>query len=272
MKFALTREDTSVTATTEREPVLTATNLKVRYGAEPWGPKVLDKVSFDLMPGEITCVIGPNGAGKTTLMNLLAGCLFKRRNKIKVCGLDRWRNNMAIRRRTTYVPATHQYSMGLTPYQHFMAIGRLYYMDPETYAARCEALVSDLEFEEYLDYPWPELSLGLTHKAMMIGGFLPDADLRILDEPVASGIDPLGMEILGVWMKEARARGEAILFSTQVLDRAHLLADKLLILGEGKTVFWGRPAELMQQMQVDPTDEYALNAAFLRLFQQKGID
>ena len=251
------------------EPTLIADRLTVRYSGL-LGPKVLDKVSFQLMPGEITCVIGPNGAGKTTLLNLLAGCLFKRSNRIKVFGLDRWKRNMEIRRKSTYVPATHEFFMGMTPFQHFIAMGRLYYMDEEAYSARCEMLVKDLKFEPYLDYPWSSLSLGLAHKAMMIGGFLPDAKLRILDEPVASGIDPLGMEILGVWMKESKQRGESILFSTQVLDRAHLLADKLLILGDGKVTFWGPPAELISQMGIDPNDDYALNAAFLRLFQKGG--
>src|SRR5690606_21794239 len=129
---------------------------------------------------------------------------------------------------------------------------------------------NDLSFAPVLDNPWVELSLGQTHEAMMIGGFLPPARLRILDEPVASGIDPLGMEILGVWMKESRDRGEAILFSTQVLDRAHMLADRLLILGDGRLIFGGTPRDLMQEMSVDNTNDYALNEAFMKLFADRN--
>ena len=90
--------------------------------------------------------------------------------------------------------------------------------------------------------------------------------MRILDEPVASGIDVLGMEILGVWMKEARARGELIIFSTQVLDRANLLADRLLVLDKGKLKFLGKSDDLVKQVGLDPGSDYSLNEAFTRMF------
>jgi ABC-2 type transport system ATP-binding protein len=251
---------------TSGEFSVVARGLRVRFGLGFGIPWVLRDVSFSLKAGEITCIIGPNGAGKTTLLRVLAGCLFKTRCKISVFGLNRWRSNMAIRRRSVFVPADLQCAIGNTPYEHLTAIAIFYNMTQEDFGARCAALVDDLGYEPHLHKPWRSLSLGLAHKAMLIGGFLPDVEMRILDEPVASGIDPLGMEFLGVWMKEARARGETIVFSTQVLDRAHLLSDKLLILGNGRTAFWGSPAELIAKSEVDASDPYAINRAFYKLF------
>src|SRR5690606_20903751 len=161
-------------------------------------PLVLDNVSFAVQPGEIVCVVGPNGAGKTTLLNILSGTMLKTNCKIRVLGHDRWRNNATIRLQTTYVPAHLHYTIGSTPKEHCVGVRYAYRIAQSSFEAGCEELVRDLNYESYIHRHWQCLSLGLSHKAMMIGGFLPPAKLRILDEPVASGIDTLGMEIIGV--------------------------------------------------------------------------
>jgi len=248
-------------------PIVNAQRLRVRF--HNTFTTALRDVTFTAHRGEIICVIGPNGAGKTTLLNLLAGCLFKRRTRIQIFGLNRWRKNKEIRLRSTYTPMNSHYLIGETPMEHLQAIGLLYGMAQETFATRCAALVHDFSYADLLQRPFANMSLGQRQKAMLIGGFLPEVELRILDEPVAGGIDMLGMEILGVWMKEARARGELVIFSTQVLTRAEMLSDKLLILDRGRSRFFGSPGELMQQTGTDPAQEYALNQAFLKFFESQ---
>lgn len=246
-------------------PLVVARNLNVRFQLLSRA-RALRDVSFEIPPGEILCVIGPNGAGKTTLLNLLAGCLFKTRNRITIAGLDRWKNNYEVRRLSTYVPMGQYVPLGPTPLDHMTNMARLYEMPEADFARRCAALVDDMNYHKLLHKYWGQLSLGQYHKALLIGGFLPPARLRILDEPIASGIDPLGMEILGVWMKECRAAGESIVFSTQVLDRAHLLADRLLILHNGSIGFLGTPAQFIEENGLDADDDYALNRAFAQRF------
>lgn len=249
----------------EPSPILEAHRLRVRF--HNTFTTALKNVTFSGDGGEIICVIGPNGAGKTTLLNLIAGCLFKRRNKIRVFGMNRWRKNKTIRLNSTYTPMDSRYAIGHTPMQHLQGIGLLYGMTQESFATRCAALVDDFSYADLLHRPFAALSLGQRQKAMLIGGFLPEVGMRILDEPVAGGIDMLGIEILGVWMKEARARGELVVFSTQVLTRAELLSDRLLVLENGRMRFFGKPDQLMQQTGIDSEEEYALNQAFLKLFE-----
>jgi ABC-2 type transport system ATP-binding protein len=242
------------------------TKVTVRLG----GARVLDKVSLEVHPGEILCILGPNGAGKTTLLQLLAGCLFKTRNRIRIFGLNRWRCNREIRTLSTFVPADFRSLAGTCPHEYLAAIATFYGLPPERYATRLAAMCYDLNYEQYLRIPWGHLSLGLRQKALLIGGFLPDTPLRILDEPMATGIDPMGLEIVGVWMREARERGETIVFSTQILDKAHLLADRIMILHKGRMVMIGPPRELIEAMGLSADDPFALNQAFFRFFQENA--
>ncbi len=122
-----------------------------------------------------------------------------------------------------------------------------------------------MNMTDHWDKPWERLSLGMMKKTGLIAAFLPKVPLRMFDEPFAGGIDPMAMEQLYTWMAEAKAHGETILFSTQVLEQAENAADRLLLLEDGAIRALATPAALIVQAGIDPNEPRALYKAFLAM-------
>lgn len=241
--------------------VIQAVGLRKKYP----GVEALRGVSLDVHKGEILCIIGPNGAGKTTLLYLLGGVVFASAGHVTVFGLHRWKENFEIRRRSVVLPALPIFGSSPTPYEYLRFLAQIYSLSKETFLARLRQLAAEMSLSPHLNKPWSALSPGLAKKVALIGCFLPEVPLRILDEPFAGGIDPLGMEVLYGWMREAHERGETLVFSTQVLDQAQHLADRIALLHEGRVLALGSPGELIEKAQVPSTDPRPLARAFLTL-------
>lgn len=215
--------------------------------------------------GEVIAVIGPNGAGKTTLLRLLAGSIFPTEGTVRVFGLDRWRESFAIRQRSCFIEAAGVPPVGATPFGHLRFLAQAYGLARDEFESRLRRLAAEMEYTEHLGKSWASLSLGLGKKAHLIGAFLVPAELRILDEPFAGGIDPLGMERLFEWIDAARTRGEATIFSTQVLDQADRVADKLLVIARGRICHFSPPDDLIRRAGQDPNDPQSLAKSFFAL-------
>lgn len=241
--------------------VIRAVGLKKKY------PKVnaLDGLTLDVQQGEVLCLIGPNGAGKTTLLQLLGGVIYPSAGHVKVLGRDRWKENFEIRKGTTYLPVNPVVGASPTPYEYLRFLGQIYGLPKAQFIEKTQRLARQMRYTEYLTRPWAALSTGLVKKAGLIGCFLPEVAVRFLDEPFAGGIDPLGMEMLYQWMQEARGRGETILFSTQVLEQAETVADRVALLNRGRVEVIGAPGDLIAQAGLEAAEPRALAQAFIRL-------
>lgn len=246
--------------------VISAIGLQKRYGRQ----LALDGVTLNVSAGEVVCIIGPNGVGKTTLLYLLAGVIFPTAGHVRILGLDRWENNFELRKRITVVPADLIIGQSPTPYAYLRLVGQLYGMEKNAFAEKLERMVGEMDFGPHLHRSWCELSFGLAKKAVLIGGFLPEVPLRIMDEPFAGGIDPLGMEVLYHWARAARLRGETVVFSTQVLEQAETTADRLVLLHEGRVSCSGRPVDVIAAAGIDPAEPRALGRAFIKLTRDAG--
>ena len=246
-------------------PVIRAVGLRKKYP----GTEALAGVSLDVHPGEVLCVVGPNGAGKTTLLYLLAGVIYPSAGHVTVFGRHRWADSFEIRRRSTFLPATPIVGDSPTPYEFLRFYAQIYGLSREDFHARLGRMSDELAYRPHVGKTWPRLSLGLGKKAGLIASFLPDVALRILDEPLAGGIDPMGVEVLYSWMAAARARGETVVFSTQVLEHAETIADRIALLSNGRLLAMGPPPQLIAAAGVDPAVPRALSKAFMRLTQEK---
>ena len=234
------------------------------------GVRALRGVSVEIRRGEIFCVIGPNGAGKTTLLYLLGGLIFPSAGHVTVFGLHRWKDNFEIRKRSAMLTTEPLYGESPTPYEYLRFLAQIYGLPKREFLDRLRRLSSEMQYTSYLNKAWPALSSGLTKKAGLVGCFLPDAALRILDEPFAGGIDPLGVEILYGWMREARDHGETVVFSTQILDQAEHVADRILLLHEGTILALGSPSKLIEKAGVAAGEERPLAKAFLALTRDRA--
>lgn len=229
------------------------------------GRAAVEAVHLSLRAGEIVCVAGPNGAGKTTLLSLLSGASYPSSGHLTVFGMHRWKRNFQIRRRSTFVPSETAYGACPTPLELFRLVARVHGLSRESFRTRLERLAARMSMTEAMKKTWDRLSWGMRRKAGLIAGFLPDAELRILDEPFGGGIDSLAAEALGEWMREARGRGEAFVFSTPEPDRAEGIADRLVVLDDGREVAEGPPDAVIRGAGIDPSEPEALARAFRKL-------
>lgn len=225
--------------------------------------RAVDGVSFEVRRGEVLCVVGANGAGKTTLLNLLAGLLYPSGGHVKVFGMDRWRKNFSIRQRTVYLPAEGLGFGWESPYDMVHLYAQLYGVGREDFEVRGAKLADEMAMLPHFYKGMPELSLGMQKKAGLIAAFLAKAELRILDEPMAGGIDPIAIERLYGWFDAARARGETTIFSTQVMDHAEAAADRLLVMNHGAIGFLGTPRDFAASQGIDPDAPRALAKALI---------
>lgn len=249
------------TQSQQNQPLLRATGLSKRFGRI----EAVDCVNLELSAGEVLCVIGPNGAGKTTLLLLLGGVLFPSAGHMSVFGMDRWRDSFRIRQQSTFLTDTPIFGASETPYEFLRFYAQIYGIPKETFLERVTSLATSLQMMPYLRKPWDFLSSGMIKKVGLIGAFLPDAELRILDEPFAGGIDPYAMEFLFELFRSRAARGETIVFSTQVLEQAETAADRILLLEKGRITALGTPNDLFSLAGVPADTPRALYKAFMRL-------
>ncbi len=238
-------------------PCVRTIDLSRRFGKI----HAVENISLDVQRGEILCVIGLNGAGKTTLLNLMGGLLYPSKGHVEVFGLHRWRQGFEIRERSTFLPAEPVFGDQLSPAEYLQFYAQVYKLPKATFLERIETMTRVMNLHDKLFAKWRDLSLGMVKKVGLIAAFLPDVELRILDEPFAGGIDPLAMETLFEWMTAARARDETIIFSTQVLDQAEDIADRILLLHNGAQRALGSPGDLTREAGVAPDEKRALARA-----------
>lgn len=249
------------TWTVENDLCIEAVGLQKKFGRT----RALKALSLDIPKGEVLCVVGPNGAGKTTLLLLLGGIILPSSGHVKVLGLHRWKENFEIRKRSTFLSDTPLFGACLSPYDFLRFYAQIYGIPKAEFLDRVKELAEEMAMTEHLDKPWDKLSLGMKKKTGLIAIFLPPAELRIIDEPFAGGIDPMAMDRLYEWMQSAKTRGETVLFSTQVLEQAERASDRVLVLRDGARVAFDSPQNMVHQTGLDPSDPRAFNKALLKL-------
>lgn len=209
--------------------------------------------------------MGPNGSGKTTLLALLAGFAYPMAGRVNFNGRDVHANPIISQTEIMFVPFMPMLGSLRTPYLFWQAIGHLYGLTYDETADRIDDLAPQMRLDKVMHRPHGQLSLGMREKTTIVAAFISDVKLRILDEPFSGGVDPLGMEVLASWIKKSRQRGEAIIFSSQLIEHAERLADRIAILKSGRLTALGSPSELITQANIPPGATRPLAQSYIEL-------
>ncbi len=210
------------------EPVLALRGVTKRFGART----ALDGLHLTLRAGEVYALLGPNGAGKTTTINLILGFLKAEAGDVLVGGIDAAASPIAARALTTYIPeqvALYPGQTGLENLRYFatlagLAVGRA---EAEGYLA-----TAGLPREAW-SRPASGYSKGMRQKVGIAIALARKTRLLLLDEPT-SGLDPSASAAFSSTVRDAAARGTAVLMATHDLYRVPEMADRVGVLSQGR--------------------------------------
>lgn len=205
--------------------------------------KAVDDLSFHVTGGEIFGLLGPNGAGKSTTLRILITLLHPTSGTAKVLGLDTAADADRVRQMIGYVPQERAIDRFLTGREHLELLADLYHLTPSEASRRIPDLLKLVELEAHADRPAKTYSGGMKRKLDIACGLLPDPKVLFLDEPT------LGLDVqsrLRIWdhVRAMRARGITVVMTTNYLDEADQLCDRIAILDQGRIKALGSPTEL----------------------------
>ena len=198
-------------------------------------------LSFRVPAGEVVGLVGANGAGKTTTLLILAGALRPDAGQVTVAGHDLATQPLEAKRLLGFVPDEPELFDYLTVEEHLRFMARLYgVVDPDR---RLPALLAELELTDRRRSLPGELSRGMRQKLALGCAFIHDPQVLLLDEPL-TGLDPVGIRRMKDAIRSKAAAGTAVLLSSHQLDVVRELCTRVIVLGHGKVLAQGSPAEI----------------------------
>ncbi len=206
--------------------------------------RALDNVSLEIESGQIVSILGPNGAGKTTLLRCLSGIVAPTSGDIRYDGEKFYRGNTAVRRRIAYLPDFPIAFPNNTVLRHIGMVLQLYGVDGSSTESRVMDLLRGFDLMPLIETPMAKLSRGQAYKAALSALLAADTELLLIDEPFASGMDPNGITFLKREARNSVKRGRTIIYSTQILDIAEKLSDRVCVVDRGEVRHYAPLAEL----------------------------
>ena len=203
----------------------------------------VEDITFQVSQGEVFGLLGPNGAGKTTTMRVLITVLRPSGGTARVLGLDVVAQATKVRQLIGYVPQERAIDRFLTGREHLQLLASLYHLPKDRAAKRIEEVLKLVSLENKADEVARNYSGGMKRKLDIACGLIPDPQVLFMDEPT------LGLDVpsrLKIWehIRELKARGITILLTTNYLDEADQLCDRLAIIDGGRVKAIGAPNEL----------------------------
>jgi ABC-2 type transport system ATP-binding protein len=225
------------------QAAIEVTRLQKSYGDHV----VLDGIDLTVPQGTILALLGPNGAGKTTTVNILSTLIAADGGTARVCGSDVATEGAAVR---SVIGVTGQFSAVdslLTGQENLMLMGDLHHLARSDSARRAADLLARFDLSEVARKPVATYSGGMRRKLDLAMTLVGDPRVVFLDEPT-TGLDPRSRRGLWDLVRGLVADGVTILLTTQYLDEADQLADRIALLDGGRIVAEGSPAELKRQV------------------------
>lgn len=224
------------------EPAIAATGLRKAYG----DTCVLDGVDLTVARGTVFALLGPNGAGKTTIVQVLSTSRALDGGEARVMGHDVHRQADAVR---ASIAVTGQFSavdMMLTGEENLLLMGRLHHLARDERRRRSGDLLARFDLVDSAGRAPSTYSGGMRRRLDIAMTLMGNPRLVFLDEPT-TGLDPRGRHTTWRIIRELVDDGVTIFLTTQYLDEADRLADRIAVLDHGRIVAEGTAAELKRR-------------------------
>ncbi len=204
----------------------------------------IQDISFSIPEGQIVAFLGPNGAGKSTTMKVLTGFLSPSGGRAEIAGLDIQRRRIEASRKLGYLPENGPLYQDMTPVELLTFFGEARGLVDSELEAAIDRVNHLCALSEVMEKPIDKLSRGYRQRVGLAQALLHNPEVLIMDEPTA-GLDPNQIRIFRDNIQEL-GRTKTILISTHILQEVDAVADRVLLINEGKLVFDGVPEELKE--------------------------
>ena len=221
--------------------------------------RAVDNVSFTCRPGQIYGLLGANGAGKTTTLRLLATLLRPTSGTATVAGFDTAASPEQVRASLGFLATSTALYSRLTARETIAYFGRLNGLTVAQVADRTRRLADELDLNEFLDRRVDKFSTGMKQKTSIARTVVHDPAVIILDEPTI-GLDVMTARNIVRFVRDCRARGKTVIYSTHVMSEVEKLCDVIGIIHQGRLVAEGSLAELRQRFGEQDMEESFVRA------------
>ncbi|WP_210651800.1 ATP-binding cassette domain-containing protein [Nocardioides sp. SYSU D00065] len=249
----------------QRELAVAATGLVKRFGDH----RAVDGIDLEVRRGEVFGVLGPNGAGKTTMMRMLATLLHIDEGRASIFGHDVRAEPHAVRR---LLGVTGQYASvdeNLTATENLWLFARLQGLSRTESRARSAELLEQFDLTEAAKKPIAAFSGGMRRRLDLAASLLTRPPLIFLDEPT-TGLDPRTRGQMWDTIRDLVRSGCTVLLTTQYLDEADQLADRIAVIDRGRKVAEGTADELKSSVGQSTLQLQLADSALLPLVAEQA--
>ncbi len=223
----------------------------------------VNKLDIAIERGEIFGLLGPNGSGKTTTINMLLGLLEPTSGTIHLDGMNVVEDSSEAKGKVGLVTQETVVEGELTATENLRLFGRLYHLPDDVINKRIGELLELAGLEKFKDNYAGTFSGGMQRRLSVVKALIHNPKILVLDEPTV-GLDVQNRSNLWELLRKInRERGVTILLTTQYLEEADQLCNRISIINNGKVVASGTPSQLKQQVSKHQIIEIAVEKKFL---------
>src|SRR5438477_4656035 len=229
-------------------PLMNEAAIRVKGRAKRFGEVVaLDGIDFEVPTGSIFGLLGPNGAGKTTAVRILATVIRPDGGRAEVLGQDVVRKAEDVRYRIGLAGQFAAVDPNLTGRENLRLIGRLTQLPRKAIEDRAAQILDRFGLADAADRPVRTYSGGMRRRLDVGAALVHRPPVLFLDEPT-TGLDPEGRNELWEVIRELVADGTTVLLTTQYLEEADRLADRIVVINDGRVIADDTPAALKSKL------------------------
>lgn len=239
---------------------------KVFHDKKHGDVKAVNQVSFHVKAGEIYGLLGPNGAGKTTLLRMLATIMNPTEGSAVINGCDTNENPDGVKHSVGFLSGNTKLYKKLTPIETLRFFGKFYDIPKDVLEARIQNILTSLDMMDFKDRVVEKLSTGQVQRTSIARCLIHDPQVYMLDEPTL-GLDILTSRTIIDFIKNEKARGKTIIFSTHYMEEADALCDRIGLIHKG-VLLASESTEEMQRI----TGKTAIRDIFLHFIDTGAFD
>jgi len=206
----------------------------------------VNAISFEIREGECFGFLGPNGAGKTSTVRMLHCVSPVTAGTLTVAGMPAHIDNRAIKMMTGVIPQEITLDPDLTVHENLVVFASFFDIPKREARARIAELLKFVELEAKRDSKIDQLSTGMKRRLLVARSLLNRPKLIVADEPT-TGLDPQARHMIWQRLRQLKAQGATLILTTQYMEEAQQLCDRIVIMHQGRILTEGVPQKLVEE-------------------------